>query len=496
MAYIINRFDGSVLTEVQDGTVDNFTDLKIVGKNFAGYGEIQNENFIFLLENFSSQSPPPRPISGQIWFDADNSKLKFYDGSKFRTTGGAEISEETPVGLTEGDFWWDTQNEQLYAYNGTDFVLVGPQDAGEGITQMQSTSLLGTDGLTRSVIIAVINDSVVNIISNEEFTIAPSPENSIPGFDIVKQGITLRDTLAGSGGVTSRATDNYIFWGTASDSDKLGGKDADQYIEQSNPSFNNLVEFADVGFAVGDSNDLRVFIENDDQAVLENAVGNLISLKTKDISGIVKTPLRIFSNSVLPGETPDGDSIEQVDLGNSTDKFNDVYAENFIGVSERATALVVNGNDRFGDVSDTANTVAVRDASGGLSAVLFRGVATQAKYADLAEIYSTAEAFSVGTVVSVCEHGDHEVCDKQDSNVIGVISENPAYLMNSEAEGQAVAFTGRVPVRIVDAVQKGQKVYAIGNGAASINGSGDLVGIALSSDTTSEEKLVECVLKV
>jgi hypothetical protein len=494
MAYRINRFDGSTLTVVEDGTVDNFTDLKIVGKNFAGYGEIQNENFIFLLENFSSQNPPPRPISGQIWFDADNSKLKFYDGSKFRTTGGAEISDETPVGLTEGDFWWDTENEQLYAYNGTDFVLVGPQDAGEGITQMQSTSLLGKDGISRSVIVSVINDNIVHIISNEAFIIA---EDSRPaGFDVVKQGVTLRNTTSGSGGVTDRSTSNYVYWGTASNADKLGGKDADQYIEQSSPYFNNLVEFADLGFAVGDSNDLRVLIENDDQAVLENALGNLISLRTKDTSGVVKTPLRILSNSVLPGETPDGDSIEQVDLGNPTDKFNDVYAENFIGLSERATALVVNGNDRFGDVSDTANTIAVRDAAGGLRADLFRGVALQAKYADLAEIYSTAEEFSVGTVVSVCAHSDHEVCDKQDSNVIGVISENPAYLMNAEAEGQAIAFTGRVPVRIVDAVEKGQEVYAIGNGAASVNGVGDLVGIALASDTTSEEKLVECVLKV
>ena len=494
MAYTINRFDGSTLTTVQDGTVDNFTDLKIVGKNFAGYGEIQNENFIFLLENFSSQAPPPRPISGQIWFDADNSKLKFYDGSKFRTTGGAEISEETPVGLTEGDFWWDTQNEQLYAYNGTDFVLVGPQDAGEGITQMQSTSLLGADGLTRSVIVSVINDNIVHIISNEAFTIAE--DSRPPGFDVVKQGVTLRNTLSGSGGVTSRVTDNYVFWGTASDSDKLGGKNASEYIEKGDASFESLVEFADVGFAVGDSNDLRVLIENDDQAVLENAVGNVISLRTKDTFGIVKTPLRILSNSVLPGQTPDGDSIEQVDLGTSTDKFNDIYADNFIGVAERATALVVNGNDRFGDVSDTANTIAVRDAAGGLRADLFRGVALQAKYADLAEIYSTAEDFAVGTVVSVCSHNDHEVCDKQDSNVIGVISENPAYLMNSEAEGQAIAFTGRVPVRIIGAVQKGQKIYAIGNGVASTNGSGDIVGIALASNSTSEEKLVECVLKV
>lgn len=494
MAYTINRFDGSTLTVVEDGTIDNFTDLKIVGKNFAGYGEIQNENFIFLLENFSSQSPPPRPISGQIWFDADNSKLKFYDGNKFRTTGGAEISDETPVGLTEGDFWWDTENEQLYAYNGTDFVLVGPQDAGEGVTQMQSTSLLGNDGITRSVIVSIINDSIVHIISNEAFTIAA--DSRPPGFDVVKQGVTLRDTLSGSGGVTSRATGNYVFWGTASNADKLGGVDADNFVQTGQAGFDSLVEFSDAGFAVGDSNDLRVSIENDDQAVIENLVGNLISLRTKDNAGIVKTPLRILSNSLLPGNTPDGDAIEQVDLGSSSDKFNDVYAENFRGLSERSSAIVVNGNDRFGDVSNTANTVAVRDAAGGLRADLFRGVALQAKYADLAEIYSTEKDFPIGTVVSVCSHTTHEVCDQYSTNVIGVISENPAYLMNSEAEGQAVAFTGRVPVRIIGGAQKGEKVFAVGDGTASVSALGDLVGIVLETDIKETEKLIECVLKV
>src|SRR6056300_970207 len=101
MAYIINRTNGTQLTIVEDGTIDQSTDLKLVGKNYAGYGEIQNENFVALLENFSSAQQPGRPLAGQIWFDSSNSKLKFYDGAKFRTTGGAEVSVAQPAGLTE-----------------------------------------------------------------------------------------------------------------------------------------------------------------------------------------------------------------------------------------------------------------------------------------------------------------------------------------------------------------------------------------------------------
>jgi len=112
MAYIINTYNNEQITIVQDGTLDQTTDLKLVGKNYAGYGEIQNENFVFLLENFAGDNEPPKAIRGQIWFDTNNSKLKFYDGIIWRVASGAEVSSEAPAGLTAGDFWWDTNNEQ------------------------------------------------------------------------------------------------------------------------------------------------------------------------------------------------------------------------------------------------------------------------------------------------------------------------------------------------------------------------------------------------
>ena len=102
MAYAIDRYNNTLLTTVEDGTVDQTTDLKFIGKNYAGYGEIQNENFLFLLENFSGANQPARPLSGQVWFDSGTSKLKFYDGTQWRTTGGAEIGATQPTGLANG----------------------------------------------------------------------------------------------------------------------------------------------------------------------------------------------------------------------------------------------------------------------------------------------------------------------------------------------------------------------------------------------------------
>ena len=146
MPYTINKYNGEQISVVADGTIDNTTDLKLIGKNYAGYGEVQNENFLFLLENFANTTPPLRPLAGQIWYDLSTRKLKVYDKTnlKWRTTGGAESSGTEPTGLTLGDFWFDTTNKQLYAYNGSTYTLIGPQGvAGAGTTQqLVKTTLL------------------------------------------------------------------------------------------------------------------------------------------------------------------------------------------------------------------------------------------------------------------------------------------------------------------------------------------------------------------
>jgi hypothetical protein len=81
---------------------------------------------------------------------------------------------------------------------------------------------------------------------------------------------------------------------------------------------------------------------------------------------------------------------------------------------------------------------------------------------------------------------------------VGVVSESPAYLMNSDADGQNIALKGRVPVRVLGPVNKGNAVYAGLNGTAttSIENGALIVGVALETNTSSAEKLVECILKV
>lgn len=494
MAYAIDRYNNTLLTMVEDGTIDQTTDLKFIGKNYAGYGEIQNENFLFLLENFNGANQPARPVSGQVWFDSGASKLKFYDGSQWRTTGGAEVGSTPPTGLAVADFWWDNGNDQLYVYNGTNFVLVGPQNAGEGVTQMQSFEVRDTTSATKGLIAAVIEDETIFVISTTEFDLNTSETTLISqGYDRIHKGITLKNTRLATAGVTSTAG---RFHGTATNADKLGGIAAANFVQTGagNTIFTSAGEFPDAGVLIGDAQDLQVKIDtNGFDGVIQNITNNgVIKLKVTSGAGALTHVGTITSTGIVPA------SDNTFTLGSANFSWSNVHATTFTGEASKASTLRVGSDFRSASPSASNNTVVVRDATGNIAANLFQGTATQARYADLAEKYSTAQELVPGTVVCVCTHEDHEVEPCMPGMIaIGVVSTNPAVMMNSEADGQYIGLKGRLPVRVVGAVNKGQAVYVDANGCAStvVNG-GSLVGVALESNSDVNEKLVECVLKV
>ena len=461
MAYIINLTNGTQLTSVEDGTIDQSTTLKLVGKNYAGYGEIQNENFVHLLENFSSANQPASPLSGQIWFDSAVKKLKFYDGTKFRTTGGAEVSTTQPVGLTTGDFWWDTNNNQLYAQNANGgFVLIGPQSIGETVSAMVTGIVRDSNQVNRTIIKGTVEDGVVFVVSNAEFTIdSTDPNNVITGFDVIRQGVTLRNTTAATNGVTATA---HRFHGTATNAEKLNGLPASDYAIAGNANFTSTVRLADDGLTVGAANDLKISIENGDQGLIENTTGTKIKFKVKSSGGVATEVAEFQATGLIPVTTT------TFDIGDVNYKWRNIYATNFNGLATNAINLQVGANYRTGDVNATNNTVAVRDSSGNLAANVFNGTSTSARYADLAEKYVTDKEYPVGTLMMIGGDAEATACENEHGICIGVISTKPAYLMNSEAEGQAVALVGRVPVRITGPVNKGEPVHVAENFTARV----------------------------
>jgi hypothetical protein len=81
MTYQINNTAGTVVATIPDGTVDNSTSLTLVGRKYAGYGEILQENLVKMLENFANNISPENPVNGQIWYDTSTDSLSYYDGN-------------------------------------------------------------------------------------------------------------------------------------------------------------------------------------------------------------------------------------------------------------------------------------------------------------------------------------------------------------------------------------------------------------------------------
>lgn len=497
MAYVINRYDGQAITTIEDGTVDQTLDIKLIGKNYAGYGEIQNENFVHMLENFARDSAPSNAIRGQLWYDTTAKKLKFYTGDQvagvkvWKIAGGVEYGNE-PSNPTAGDFWFDTNKSQLKVRTAAaSWLVIGPQGAGSGTTQMVSRQVKGipvggNTAATYSIIASTINDEVIYVISKDEFVLDTSDADSvITGFSLIKRGLTLAYTS--SSGISTTPT--FYYWGTASDSARLGGYLATDYVRSGSSSFTSTVRFSDAGYTVGDSNDFKCSIEAGTDPVLENTLSSKIIFRVKDGSN-VRTPLVINNFTVEPGVT------STFSLGSSTKIWANIYADLITGTATQANSLKVGSDYRTASTSAGVNTVAVRDGSGALTASVFNGVATSARYADLAEKYLADADYEVGTVVSIGGEKEVTACSLG-HRALGAVSANPAYMMNSElAGGTYIALKGRVPVKVTGPVTKGQRLIAGDNGTAIAVSSGhlDVFAIALEDNQDAQIKIVECVI--
>ena len=590
MAYQVDKFNGTFLTSVEDGTIDSTTDLRFVGKNYAGYGEVQNENFLHLLENFANTTQPPKSILGQIWYDSANKRLKFYNGAQYKVAGGAEVSITAPSGLSVGEFWWDSTAKQLYTYDGTQFILVGPEASPD----------LGTSSVVAQVVKDDLNNShtilkllaagnCVAIINNDPAFNLSTTVNPISGFtspNLIKKGITLAST--NTSGVSQS---DYVYWGTASNALRLGGVLASDYIQKGSVIFDSEISFKDPGFNLGDGNDLRIRVENSDEVIIENRLGNEITMRITvtdttderdvavfDRTGIVPGVTNVYNlgsslnkwatiyaasinsnilandstsaynastkafTGTLTGNVVGTDSTVLVNAttkqigysaanlvgtltgnvsGNVTgtasnataldsklpaiaatintvairDSSANITANRFIGIADKADQLLVGATYRSSATTATANTIAARDASGDIYASLFQGTATAARYADLAEKYLADQEYEVGTVVIV--GGTAEVTASSYGELaIGVVSANPAFMMNKDLEGGTyIALKGRVPVKVNGEVKKGDRLVAGDWGCAQVAADRlDIFAVALESSDDAGVKLIEAVV--
>jgi len=172
MSYTIRKFNGTELVVLQDGTIDTSTSMALVGRNYTGYGELQNQNFVYLLENFANAAPPSTPVIGQTWFSTGNNNLHVYDGTKWAIVGTATVADTAPENPPSGALWFNSDEGKLYCWTGV-WIAIGPENVeGFGKTKAESTSLLSDAGSRFPVIIIYVNNSAQAIYSSTAFTIS------------------------------------------------------------------------------------------------------------------------------------------------------------------------------------------------------------------------------------------------------------------------------------------------------------------------------------
>jgi len=438
MPYIVTTTSGTSLATIPDNTVNTTTtSLTLVGKNYAGYGLFLNENYIKLLENFSNSTAPSAPLIGQLWWDSTNAQLKVYTGTQWKQMGQAAASASAPSNPTTGDLWWDTTNLLLKVWSGSAWLSTGSgssTSAGGSTTGAIADTVVDTISQSHSVVKFTIANQVIAVVSKDAvFT----PQTAIPGFANIFPGINLVGTSSLSGSQFTGNSSNALAVNNISSTSFMRS-------DQNTSTTGTLLVTNDNGVTFGNTSTHTVSVS-----------GGAIVLK----NNIVNSDMNFFVNKS--------------------------------GVSTRVMSLAANSAAILPGVTNTTN---IGQTSSRFNTIF--GVSSSAQYADLAEKYVTDQEYPVGTVVAI--GGIEEVtAARYGDRAIGVISANPAYLMNDSIKGQAVALKGRVPVLVQGAVNKGDKLAPseniVGRASAVDKNTTEYFAIAIGNHPTGSG-VVECLV--
>ena len=223
MAYTITKSDGTTLATIADGTVNTTaTNLNLPGPLYVGYGQALNENLVYLLENFASNSAPVGTnIQGQLWFDKAHQTLNVFTSQGYSPVSGITTGSSFPATQKDGDIFFNTNTNQLYISAAGVFDLVGPlytkvQGVSGAVPAVVNDGSIS--GVTHNILQLQFGNTVIATFSTDN-PFLPSP--AIPGFTYINPGITINGSLSGTtfnsnvvgaltGAVTGNVTGNVV----------------------------------------------------------------------------------------------------------------------------------------------------------------------------------------------------------------------------------------------------------------------------------------------
>ena len=402
MAYTIVKSDGTVLTTIADGTINTTsTSLGLPGRNYAGYGQSLDTNFVHMIENFASSTAPSNPLRGQLWYDTNNSLLKVCPTDNL-SNANAWVTLAVSSGSATTTFGAVQVTGNLQANN----ISANNAISGNSITVAYAT-------VTTSATIAAANVTTGNVTTLNTAIIS-----------------------TGANATSGTATGTWTFNGGAGNA---------------------------------------LIVNN----------GNIYT------SYGIRTDNYYYANGTpisFAGTYTNANVSDYLTGANAVPRFTGAIAPSSV-----TTTTITSG----------ANTT-VGTITGNWS--LSTGSRLNATYADLAERFEADSYYDAGTVVEL--GGDKEITAVQyelSEDVFGVVSDTAAYLMNAAAGDDTthppVAVGGRVKVKVVGKVRKGQRLVSAGNGVARAAQKGEatafnIIGRALEAKTTDGTGAVEAFVKI
>jgi hypothetical protein len=343
MAVTINKTDGTVLTTIQDGAIDTSnTNLTLIGRLYRNYGELVNENFVKLLENFANSSSPTTPIIGQIWFNTSTGLLNVYRSTGFVGLATLTTSAAQPNLPRQGDLWFDTADGQLKLYSGTAWIIVSPQFS---LSQTKS-------GIFIETIRDVLNANHICLMHYQQNAVVAVhcrdaewiPQAAISGFSSIKPGFNLS------------STNSQKFVGDATNALALGNIEASRYLRNdTNGEIDGSLKLSNNGLTIGELDDLQFYITGDEAYFVKPDGRLTFTVNSNDA-------LRITSESQV--QVGDGSALFP-SISFISDTNSGIYHvdENIIGVTIAGDTILeisldglyVNGNIQANNYTGTLN---------------------------------------------------------------------------------------------------------------------------------------------
>jgi hypothetical protein len=298
MAYTITLTDGTVFATIADGTINTNSSMTLVGKNYAGYGDFLNENYIHLLESGSNTTAPSAPLTGQLWWDKTNNLLKVYNGSIFKTISAATSSATAPVSNVTGDLWYDTVNAQLKVWTGSAFIVVGPAfSSAQGTSGAIPETITDSVGATKYITSLYVNNNRVGIVYD--------------GASFVPQASLLATFPTIFPGITLTITNSAIFAGTANNASNLNSLPSSSFMRtNANTSTTGTLNVLNnTGLTVGATNAISMSQSTNDGLVRSSISGANLVIQSNvggtifNVASALGTGVFAVSNAATVGTT-------------------------------------------------------------------------------------------------------------------------------------------------------------------------------------------------